>query len=123
MGTPPLQKNGRDQSQDREMRDMKQSNDDAHKEIGASVGGIRKMLWGLLLTGLAGLIGVMSYITGQVNAMRNELHQLDDHVDESITQQRGDAREGFELARGLRRDIDKNAKDVTELRKRLRMKD
>lgn len=123
MGTPPLQKNGRDQSQDREMRDMKQSNEDAHKEIGSSVGVIRKMLWGLLLAGLAGLIGIVSYITGQVNAMRDDLQNLDEQVDDAITQQRGDAREGFELARGLRRDIDKNEKDVTELRKRLRMKD
>lgn len=102
------------------MRDMKRANSDAHKEIGQAVGGIRKLLISLLVAGLAGLVAIVSYITGQVDAMRSDINKIDDKVDAAVTEQKGDAREGFELARGLRRDVEANK---TELRKRLHKKE
>ena len=123
MSNTPLQKNGHDQSQDRDIRDLRLSNETEHKDIGASVSGLRRMLWGLLLAGLAGIVGVVSYITAQVTSMRHDVRDLEREVDAVEILAREHESEGLEIGRGLRRDVDKLEQEVKEHRRQHRQKD
>jgi hypothetical protein len=134
-----LSKNGHDQLQDHAIRDLHdefsahiKDEEDHHTENAEAHAEIFNFLrdaknddkwkrrifgggWSLLVLAVGALAGWLS-------SNETRLDALDKHIHEVQAEERGNAREGFQLAKDLRNDIDNNEDSIRELQRLHRIK-
>ena len=111
MGTPPLNKNGHDHAQDRDIRELRDQfrsvrlgNEDDHKAIGEKLDKVVSFHLVLKVLGLIGLALIAS-IVGLTISNQMRLNQVE---------QKGSI-EGATIDAALRRDVDRNGRDINIL--------
>jgi hypothetical protein len=119
-------KNGKDRQQDRELRELREDNHEQHRDITALIASLQgdvkagalvgRVLWLLAFVFLSTLSGVIGWMANRIDDLRDEIDEVE-HI--AVEHEK----EGMEIGRGLRRDVDSNEQDIKELRRRLRMKD
>ena len=81
-------------------------NQDDHKAIMSQVSELVSDKKALRLVGI--LMGLaLGSVTGTVVYFANQMGDLDEHIEHVEAEERANAKYGFELANGLRRDLDK----------------
>jgi protein involved in sex pheromone biosynthesis len=126
MGTPPLQKNGREHAQDRELRELRLNqerdaaeNRDDHKAIMEHVVDLVSDKKALRLLGI--LVGVaLGSVAGTIAWFSGRISDNSDHIHEVKIEERGNAAKGFQMAEDLRNDVDHNEEALRELLHRIK---
>lgn len=131
MGTPPLNKNGRDHAQDRALRDMdaknakehsafRAANDKAHSELFAFLQEMRndeKWKRRIFTVGWSILMAVVAGMVVWLQSNETRLDQADTMIHSVQSEERANAREGFQMAKEMRNDIDRNEDSIRELQR------
>jgi hypothetical protein len=128
MGTPPIQKNGIDQHQDRQLRELRldlehvqAENRDDHKAIMGHVVELVSDKKALRLMGI--LVGIaLGSIAGSIMWFSDRISDNSVDVHEVRSEERANAAKGFQLAEDLRNDIDHNEENLRELQRLHRIK-
>lgn len=121
-----VQKNGTDRQQDRAIRDLRsdwlawRDEDEAtHRQIIATVaeiggdikaaGAVGRILWGLVFIFLSTLGGVLGWYAARIGDLEKRIEEVNRVSGEH-------EKEGMEIGRSLRRDVDNLAAEVREWR-------
>ena len=134
MGTPPLQKNGHDQTQDRDIRELKDqfhsvrvANDKDHglikdvlSDLKLSVAMTNErinsnrtvaiVVWALFLVVLGGVGWVVNQAASVLSDVAKQVGTID-------SRQQSDAAKGWEMGESFEQGIKHNHEDIRELRK------
>jgi hypothetical protein len=136
MGTPPLEKNGRDHLQDRALAELdaknakehsafRKANDKAHNEIFDFLRDTRnddKWKRRIVAVGWTVLMAVVGALTLWMQSNENRLDGIDSRISHVESEEQSNAARGFGLADHLRKDIDKNENNLRELQRLHRIK-
>jgi hypothetical protein len=139
VGTPPLQKNGRDHAQDAAIKRLHDEfsghikdeelhhaqNEKAHGEIFGFLRDTKnddKWKRRIVAVGWTVLMAVVGALTLWMQSNENRLDGIDSRISHIESEEQSNAARGFGLADHLRRDVDKNENNLREHRRLHRIK-